>query len=262
MNSFMAALGGATIGGADKYQEMQDEQRKFKITQGQRDAEYDRKVNFENLKYSRQDSGMVNMNTGAPLSRKESSALSPEEQQAGWKAEADYTVEKTEDARVASETKRIEVRDEKRQYTEGLAEAKEKTRLAKKATDTLAKTKSDREQLVKEFRNKVASALRNVEAPAEKTEGILSVFYNVYGNDATIKAQTQVKKARFIDEQAQTIAEMQNSGSGKAEVISMMKEEGMKPKDIAESIEYAMYKDWFVGAIGPDRVFGYKGKGW
>jgi len=83
VNPLTALVGGAIVGGADKYSQIQDEQRKYRIDEAKGEAEYNRQLNLARAKDQMGESGMMSAE-GIPLSKEQLAAL-PEDQRSALK---------------------------------------------------------------------------------------------------------------------------------------------------------------------------------
>lgn len=270
MNSALAGILTGVQGGANEYSDIKQEQRTYELDEKEADQAQMRRDNFAKYNYMNYTkSGMVDKDTGRRLSPGELEGLGDEGLSA-LESQSDREVRIKEETRVATEGRAttkaeaakeearkqaVVVRDEKREYDKGIAATK-----AKAAEKKLTKTEASK--LKTKFTSSLNTALRDTDTRTEKTSAILNHVHDVYGDEPTIKNLPQVKKARFIENQAMKVAEMQAEGTSKTDILAAMKEEGMTPEDAREAYDYAKETGWFTqNPFGTNWVFGDKGAG-
>ena len=232
MNSAMAGILSGVAGGAGKYQEIQDEQRKYTLEDKKAQQELNRRESFARYNYTLQDSGLRNTQ-GRVQSNQQVDAMSPEEQSAlegvgtqsaRFKAEADEKV-RANAASVAATKKggqmsQYYLADGTNLTNDEAAAAQEsgttiinKHTLDQKAIDSKQGIR-DKESTKKEDLNYVKDIKKDVDTTIKSSDAFIGVDRNVaksitlidmmgtHGKDPRFMEMPEVKHAMYIEKNA------------------------------------------------------------
>jgi len=286
MSGGMRALLGFAKGSANKYQEIQDTQRKYKLEQKSLDAQSARQLNFKRkgmeIEKQMAGSGMVD-EFGKEISNEEYALLGLEEQKKYKSKQAqqqqldidkEVQIRDIRDAEKPSQfmdpkTKKVLSKGEVKEMTEAGAiegedfvtvtaykEGREETEKAEAtASATKAATAKAEQTLRTDFRKEV---MKNISPETEEADKHMAVeqAIQVYGTEG-LKDEPLLKEYKKTEDIVVNLATAKSKGISKKNFIAEMEKSGFSKKEIEKAFKVAVKK-----GVLKEGIFGYKGRSW